>query len=339
MKAFIKTFGINRNKLGPLVIAFALQILILLVAVSVMVFSPRKEQVSKFVATARDDVTRQHQEHNYAVAEFERAMGTPPIPNLISVEALLPNSLPSLPESQSLQEISSFDSSALLGSEGLFGDLDSLSAITEGIDFFGIQDAAERVVIVVDTSNSMFRRTRSGQQYLFDFQVIKDEVSELIDKLGMGCEFNLAIYEGGSMAWQDSLVLANRNNKRKASRWVQGLDERPGVSITTRKSSGLRLLEGGGTRLDTALKQVFSFQPEAIFIVTDGEINRVGERIGQGEMLSIIDALQITSKKPVRIHVVHYATQVARPDELSLMRAIASHNQGHFRQVEASMEN
>ena len=151
----------------------------------------------------------------------------------------------------------------------------------------------------------------------------------------MGSQFNVSIYEGGAMAWQERLVDANLPNKRRAAKWVQELDERPGVSIAGRHGDGPKLLEGGGTRLDTALTQVFAFEPEAVFIVTDGEINRGGERIGEAEMLEIIDNLQGALAQRVRLHVVHYETKAARPEELALMKAVAAQNDGYFRQVAA----
>ncbi|MEM9227730.1 MAG: hypothetical protein AAGA45_07155, partial [Verrucomicrobiota bacterium] len=205
----------------------------------------------------------------------------------------------------------------------------------EALSLFGITDRGTRVVILLDTSNSMFERQRDGVRHRFDYQVIKDEVANLIAGLSPQTRFNLAIYEGGSLAWRDELVEANRENKALATAWLEALSESPSASISSRKAPGTRLIEGGGTRLDTALKQAFGYEPEVIFVVTDGEINRSGRRINEEEMLELIRELQGELADRARIHVVHYATAVARDVEVSTMRAIAGRNNGRFRRVKA----
>ncbi|MEM8549940.1 MAG: hypothetical protein AAGF10_04055, partial [Verrucomicrobiota bacterium] len=176
---------------------------------------------------------------------------------------------------------------------------------------------------------------RDGVRYHFDYQVIKNEVANLIAGLSPQTQFNLAIYEGGSLAWRDELVEATRENKEEARAWLEALSESPAASIASRKASGTRMMEGGGTRLDTALRQAFSFKPEVIFIVTDGEINRSGRRITEEEMLDLIRELQGDIEERARIHVVHYATAVAKDVEVATMRAIAGRNNGRFRRVKA----
>jgi hypothetical protein len=226
-----------------------------------------------------------------------------------------------------------------------------------GMSFFGIQDTGRSVVIVIDTSNSMFLRSQRGEEHRFKFQTIKDQATQLIDKLGINTRFNVVIYEGGSMAFADENLPATDGNKAAARDWVQGLDEDPSASIHRRHGNGPKLMEGGGTRLDTAMKQTFQFQPEVIYIITDGEINRggswgkddddsdkrggrrnergEGNKITERDMLQLIDELQKGLPQPARIHTILYETHVTKADEENTIRAIARHNGGKFQTVKA----
>lgn len=205
-----------------------------------------------------------------------------------------------------------------------------------GVSFFGIKDTAKRVIIVVDTSNSMFTRTHHSQQYFFDFKTIKEETIKLIQGLSINTLFNVVIYEGGSMAWRAEMAAASDSNKQEATKWIEDLDENPESSISGRAGKGPKLMEGGGTRLDTALKQVFSFGPDVVFLITDGEINRGNfDRIPESEMLELIEGFQKALPEEARIHVIHYLTTVVKPEEQATLKAIAKKNKGRFQEVAA----
>jgi len=204
------------------------------------------------------------------------------------------------------------------------------------MSFFGIKDQGKSVVIVVDTSNSMFERSSRGTMYHFNFKTIKDQATELIQKLSINTRFNVIIYEGGSMAFAESNLPANDENKAAATQWINDLSEDPEMSISGRSGNGPKLMEGGGTRLDTAMKQIFQMQPEVVFLITDGEINRGNfDAIPEREMLDIIGKLQAGMSQPARIHVIHYLTSVTKGDEVKTLRSIARRNEGRFRQVKA----
>jgi hypothetical protein len=218
------------------------------------------------------------------------------------------------------------------GSGGGGGGGGNLSAV----NFFGIKDQARRVVIVVDTSNSMFERSRSGKMHFFDFKTIKEEAVKLINNLSINTLFNVVVYEGGSMAFSEEMMAATDANKQSSRQWIMDLEEDPGASIGGRKGRGPKLMEGGGTRLDTAMKQTFGYKPDVVFLITDGEINRGdGGKIDEKEMLSIIEEFQKLQPEPSRIHVVHYLTTVVRPEEEDTLKAIARRNKGQYIKVDA----
>ena len=176
----------HRTKFGPLMIAFAVQGLILIIAVSIMVFRQEDKVETTFKAKALKPT--EHQQRTLSFEEMQRTVAAPTMPDLIAIDAFMPKSLPSLPQAEEMP-ISQMSDTALADLDSLFGDADAFASADgfanagDMLDFFGIQDDARRVVIVLDTSNSMFQRVRHGERYIFDFQVIKDEVNELIEGL------------------------------------------------------------------------------------------------------------------------------------------------------------
>jgi len=198
--------------------------------------------------------------------------------------------------------------------------------------FFGIPVEAEeaRVVLVLDTSNTMFERKREGETYRFDFSVIKREAADLVTGLAEDSFFNVVIYESGSQAYAGQMVLATEGAKRQAEDWIQQLAEDPSMTIAKRPGpEENKLLEGRGTRLDTALKQTLGFKPTVVFVLTDGEVQRVEEGIFRwlGEMKKLKPAPQV--------HVVHYLTEKTKDEETKILRQIATRGGGKYRSVEA----
>lgn len=332
----------KHGKSGSLLAAVVAQIALVALTVGIVVIAPHLAEEPAFIAKKTIYLPQRQLEHQAAVAEFQQAASAPMTVDKLSTESLLADPLPDMP-SLPTQEFTPFENEnpvpnaqGLLQGSGLGNALTGLSAGASQVNYFGIREDATRYVILIDTSNSMFERTRRGEQFRFDFKTIKDESTELIEKLNPNTLFNVAIYEGGSMAWNDYLVPATTENKQSAIQWVRDIDEDPAVSISRRRGNGPKLMEGGGTRLDTGFKQVFTFEPEVIFVVTDGEINRGNfQTIPQDEILAIIDQFQQTLATPARIHVIQYETAVARDEEVDTMRAIASKNKGRFRKVKA----
>ncbi len=331
----------RRGKKGSLAAALIVQAMLIALTVGVVVIAPRLRKDPEFIARKTIYLPQRELEHQAAIAEFQQAASAPLTVERLATESLLSDPLPDMP-SLPVTEFSPFENEnpvsnakSLLQGAGLGVALQGLNAGSSQVNFFGVQEDARRYLILIDTSNSMFERSRQGQLYRFDFGVIKNEASQLINKLNANTLFNVVIYEGGSLAWNGSLALATVANKAAATEWVNGLDENPGASIGSRRSPGVRLMEGGGTRLDTGLKQAFGFEPEVIFIVTDGEINRGSTKITEDEILGVIKDLQEALAEPARIHVIHYETTVARDYEVAAMRAIASRNKGRFRKVQA----
>lgn len=207
--------------------------------------------------------------------------------------------------------------------------------------FFGIkiEQEAPRIILLLDTSNSMFERRRGSEMHTFDYSVIKKEAVELVKSLDETARFNVVLYEGGAVAFQNNMMALTEGFKNQASKWIQDIDEDPGTSIRGRRGEA-NLVEGNGTRLDTGFKLAFRYDPTTIFILTDGEANMrdpSGEfkKMTEDDILPLVKELQGKQKSPAVIHVIHYLTAQARASETNFLKAIAAQGRGKLKVVEA----
>jgi hypothetical protein len=213
------------------------------------------------------------------------------------------------------------------------------------VDFFGISDTATRVVIAMDVSNSMFDR-QPGK-----FEAVKAQASKLVQGLSINTLFNIIIFEGGSVAMFPQLEPATEANKGKAEEWIKSVDggkEKQNMRYNgAYKRMGTGLYEGGGTRLDTALKQALGMKPTSVFVISDGQVAKSPPRDGgddkseqtdieQEELLDVVKELQAQLEVPSRIHVIYFVTGKAKSEEEKKLRSLARRNDGRFKQVEAS---
>ena len=303
-------------------------------------------------------IAAEEREHRMNMAEFDAAQPKPTFTDKMSSARPTEFSLPELPlmpvdaaTTVDPSDIVSDQLSALAGAgagsgTGSGGGGKGGSAVS----FFGISDMATRVIIVVDVSNTMFDR-QPGK-----FNAVKTEAAKLVQSLGINTLFNVIIYEGGSVAMFPEPQPASDANKAKAAAWVQSVDggsDKSGMSYKSKYSKmGTGLYEGGGTRTDTALKQALSMRPSTVFLITDGEMSRMGggapaeeedrkkddgpsSDITETELLGMIKDLQSKMEQPARIHVVHFLTKAARDEEEKVLRSMARRNDGRFKQVKA----
>lgn len=312
-------------------------------------------------------IAAEEREHRMNMAEFDSGRPKPSFTDKMSTARPAEFSLPELPlipvEAVATLDPSDIVSDQLAGLGGMGGGSGTGSGGGGGrggsaVSFFGISDTATRVIIVVDVSDSMFDR-QPGK-----FNAVKQEAEKLIKGLGVNTLFNLIIYEGGSVAMFPEVLPATDANKASAAEWIQsvdgGMNKRSMSYFGAYSRMGTGLYEGGGTRLDTAMKQALSMRPSTIFLITDGEINRssrgrepepppdddgkggkggghqfTGTKITRQDILGIIKNAQKSLEEPAKIHVIHFLTKLAKKDEEDILRAIARGNDGRFKAVKA----
>jgi hypothetical protein len=145
-----------RFKMGPLIWALIIQVVLLLAAVFVVVVIPGIKKDPEFVAKKTIYLPQRELEHSIALSEFQQVASNPALMERLTTESLLNADLPSLPSLPS-QDFNPFenpinpfnDAAALLGESGLMGSLQGLVSETSSVSLFGIEDQATRIVIVL----------------------------------------------------------------------------------------------------------------------------------------------------------------------------------------------
>lgn len=306
--------------------------------------TPTTFEVKKDIRIAAEE-----REHRMNMAEFDAARPKPTFTDKMAAARPTEFALPDLPvlpvDAMSTVDPGTIvaDQLAALSGTGA-GEASGSGGGGQGsaVSFFGISDTATRVVVVVDVSDTMFDR-QPGK-----FEAVKAEAAKLVRGLGINTLFNVIIYEGGSVAMFPEPQPASDANKTRAAEWIDRVDggrEKNMSYKSTYSKRGTGLYEGGGTRTDTALKQALSMRPSTVFLISDGEMSRntatsrefgfENSQIGERELLGMVKDLQEKLEEPARIHVIHFLTTQARPEEEDLLRSVARRNDGRFRQVEA----
>jgi hypothetical protein len=91
------------------------------------------------------------------------------------------------------------------------------------VDFFGIKSTGERVTFIVDASNYMLEDQKGG---IPAYEIIKDEISKMVDKLSSGTLFNVIFYNGGTLqAYSTKLLPATRQNKELFKEWIKPINK------------------------------------------------------------------------------------------------------------------
>lgn len=291
----------------------------------------------------------QEREHRMNMAEFDGLTPKPSFTDKLSSARATAFSLPDLPRIP-MDQLAVPDPSALMseqisglaGSAGLGGGGEGaggLGGTGKGVSFFGIQDHAKSVVILIDVSDSMFTRTgdargrtlvRRGSDQ--SFQAIREEAIRLIRDLSIQSRFGIIRWSGGAYSWRPQLVPATDRNKEEAIRHIR--------TEIDMKSAPPRNGRPGGTRHDYALEEAFRLQPETLFMLTDGNATSAAggglSAIPADDIWKVADEGQRSLRSPARLHVIYYLTGAEKEDEERMLRGLASKNGGQFRKTQAS---
>jgi hypothetical protein len=207
---------------------------------------------------------------------------------------------------------------------------DDLGFEGDTMSFFGIQDKGRSIVFVLDVSGTMFDRLPGA------YTVIQEECIKLIENVSINTRFGLIIFSGAAGKWQSELVPATDANKAAAAQVIRSLDRDVIMKIDREWKDAIR--EGTReTRPDLGLKLAYTYRPEIIFILADGEAskNNFTVKINADDIAQTIKKLNETIDSPPRIHAVYYITAKAKPNEEEFMKAIARTGGGRFIKIEA----
>lgn len=324
-----KSEKLKRSK--PLLLALMVQGCLLLVTSFIVVVIPSQRSEPEFLASPAIHLPQRELEHRMALAEFEQVTASPPAIERLAADVLLPDGfppVPSLPETDfdpiESSEMAPIDARALLGSAALTGMLGKSK--DSSASFFGIEDSGQRIVIVVNTSVSVVKKAAARGVTIGRIQ---EEMIELISGLDSSALFGIVQFSQGVRVFEDFLAPATQGNKEAAREWVpMNLRGNPQALIDQRFYGH-----------EAAFEAALAFEPEIIFLLTDGQLNRREgtpgnyryPEIPHREFQRTLQRLQQengTTRK-VRIHVVGFEMKSADAEG---MRLLANTYGGELRQ-------
>lgn len=227
---------------------------LLLIAFALLTFGMKKER-PLLLSLDNVDVERPDTETFDVSVNFEPidASNSPELDD-IKVEELSEDlNHESLDADDTLSPLDDFGMEALAG-DGIGGGRLSIDGgqrgvAGESIDFFGSYAKGQQFIFVIDCSGSMM-----GERW----RRAKYELIRSIDGLGEDQKFCVILYNSGTTIMMDGrevqLLKANEENKEKVAEWLD--DQFP----------------SGGTYPRQAIMAAVAAEPDAIFLLSDGEI-------------------------------------------------------------------
>ncbi len=289
-------------------IALAVQFAVLLVSVFVMVredvvveppvFSGERVVVAEKSSVKRLERTR----------ELDRRMAKPRSFQALAVEDAFQSELPALPrlpESSSdfegMEESFLAEAQSAMLDSGLMGELSRLGGAVSSTEFFGVKDSGRRIVIVVNTSASVVRKASARGVSIAQLQ---EEAIGLVDKLESGTLFGIVQFSQGTKGFAEYLAPALVKNKRQAGEWIrEELKGNPPV------------LNPELVGHEAAIAAALELQPDLIFFVTDGSLNRRTSKAGGGysypkisydQLMRFTEKAVFSSGSDPRLHVIGF---------------------------------
>ncbi len=268
IKEFFRRLNFTRSKFGPLALAFIIQVALLCLAVFIVVLVPDAEPSPVFVAKKKLYLPQKELEHKVALAAFQNAASSPMQIERISTAALVPDSMPALPElpknmfNPIERNPMGLQSDALLGQSKLLGALNGIKTESSSASLFGIEDRGQRILILFDNSSTVWNKASAAG---VTTDVFVSEISRLVDGLNANTLFGLVPFARKVGTFRDYMIAATAANKSEAKQWV----------VKNVRSSRKRTqLDFAIDGIQGALAIAFQMEPEVIFIISDGDFQR-----------------------------------------------------------------
>jgi len=282
---------------GVLLISAAVHAAALFLFGSWVVFRHFFHNEARFVVPPELGKTIEPRNLKYKVQlqEQQRRSGRPRIQPRLSARRVSEFSLPEVPvemttvQEQIKNQMKSFTRSGVgagLGGGTGQGGL-GLSAST--VKFFGITDRGERIAFLIDISLSMVEDDKGGEA---GFEKLKLEIGDMVAGLNPGTFFNLILFGDKVDLFEQQMVLASDENKKKTREfldpYLKGIaesQERSGNILKNYEPSiegiGASAEHPGRTRMDLAVTAAFEQTADVIFLIRDGRPNVVHQLEGK----------------------------------------------------------
>lgn len=178
--------------------------------------------------------------------------------------------------------------SDMLGEVGILGD--------DKATFFGVEAKGRKFVFVVDTSGSMRHNAR--------YKRCQDELLRSVTSMQYGQQYFIVFFSDKLYPMPENrLVYAKPDQLQKTAQWL------------------VNAVPDGGTEPWPGLQRAFRMEPDAIFLLTDGQFDP--------EVVKKAHRIQPETKKKIPIHTIAFESQQGAV----LLEAIARQSGGIFRFV------
>ncbi|HBR92929.1 MAG TPA: hypothetical protein DEA90_02065 [Opitutae bacterium] len=315
----------KRSKLGPLALALLIQVGLLFLAVFVVVLVPEFKSDPEFVARKKIYLPQKELEHKVALAEFQNAASSPMQLERISTQALLPDSMPALPQMPKSdfnpieRNPAALQSDSLLGQSGVLGALQGLQTGSSSASLFGIEDAGQRILILFDNSSSVWNKASKAGVSTERF--IR-ELSSLIDGLSANTQFAMVPFSRSVGSFRDYMIAGGIRNKRAAKAWITG---------KVRTQSLMTQLPHAADGVQGAFMVAFQMEPDVIFLVSDADFQRNIPKQGDVPWNELERTLRDLTREygiEPRIHFIGFQVE---PEAAGYMEKIIRRYKGKFR--------
>ena len=138
-----------------------------------------------------------------------------------------------------------------------------------GVSFLGVHTNSKRIVLMYDVSTTVAKAAaRAG----VPMERIRDETATLIANLGVNTRFTLVEFARNSAFFSPELLPATKTNRAAAHRWLHTY-----FAVNGSFPQGTPGTVTGSPGFLVALEAVFRLQPDSVFIISDGSMQR-GQR-------------------------------------------------------------
>jgi hypothetical protein len=184
-----------------------------------------------------------------------------------------------------------------------------------GVSFLGVQTNAKRVVFMYDVSTTVAKAAaRAGMP----MERIRDETDALIANLGVNTRFTLVEFARNYAFFSRELVPATKTNREAARRWLYTY-----FAVNGSFPQSAPGAVGGSPGFLVALEAVFALQPDCVFVISDGSMQR-GSRGNDTIAISEIETRlgQWQAALPKAAEVFFIGVGVTEENEKALRKAL-----------------
>ncbi len=186
-----------------------------------------------------------------------------------------------------------------------------------GVSFLGVQTNAKRIVLMFDISKTV---AGAASKAGMPMERIREETTRLVEALGVNTRFGLVEFARNYAFFKPELLPSTASNRTAAIHWLHTFFATEGAL-----PKGLPNIVTGSPGFLVALEAVFKLQPDSVFIISDGCMQRgagVSSTIPIPEIEQTLARLQ--ASQPIRAKVFFVGVGVHPETEKALKQLLAS---------------